>query len=92
MKKLLLLLAVLSLPLLFQFNAYQILKLKTFDAFVPKGVSSNYFAVLNITEEDVDREGGYPLPRARLAEIQNKLIAQGAIGFYELLKNCTALV
>jgi len=80
MKKLLLLLAVLSLPLLFQFNAYQILKLKTFDAFVPKGVSSNYFAVLSITEEDVDREGGYPLPRARLAEIQNKLIAQGAIG------------
>tara|TARA_R100001369_G_scaffold22841_1_gene41885 strand:+ start:346 stop:2112 length:1767 start_codon:yes stop_codon:yes gene_type:complete len=79
-KKLLLLLVVLSLPLLFQFNAYQILKLKTFDAFVPKGISSNYFAVLSITEEDLDREGGYPLPRARLAEIQNKLIAQGAIG------------
>jgi adenylate cyclase len=80
MKKLLLLLAVLSLPLLFQFDTYQILKLKTFDAFVQAGVPSNYFAVLSITEEDVDREGGYPLPRLRLAEIQTKLLEKGAIG------------
>ena len=80
MKKLLLLLITLSLPLLFQFEFYQILKLKTFDAFAPKGVSSNYFAVLNITEKDIDREGGYPLPRSRLAEIQNQLIEKGAIG------------
>jgi len=80
MKKLLFLLAILSLPLLFQFDAYQILKLKTFDAFVLDGVPSNYFVVLSITEEDVDREGGYPLPRSRLAEIQNQLIEKGAIG------------
>ena len=80
MKKLLLLLITLSLPLVFQFNFYQVLKLKTFDRFVPVGVASVYFAVLNITEKDIDREGGYPLPRSRLAEIQNKLIAQGAIG------------
>ena len=80
MKKLLLLLVVLSLPLLFQFDAYQVLKLKTFDAFVPKGVPSGHFAILNITEEDIDREGGYPLPRSRLAEIQEELLNQGAIG------------
>jgi len=76
----LLFIVLFSVPLLFQFNFYQVLKLKTFDRFVPVGVASEYFAVLNITEEDVDREGGYPLPRSRLAEIQNKLIAQGAIG------------
>ena len=80
MKKLLLLLVVLSLPLLFQFDAYQVLKLKTFDAFVPDGVPSGHFAILNITEEDIDREGGYPLPRSRLAEIQEELLNQGAIG------------
>ena len=80
MKKLILLLTVLSLPLLFQFNAYQVLKLKTFDAFVPDGVPSGHFAILNITEEDIDREGGYPLPRSRLAEIQEELLNQGAIG------------
>jgi adenylate cyclase len=80
MKKLLLLLAILSLPLLFQWEGHQVLKLKTFDNLVLPGASSGYFSVLNITEEDIDREGGYPLPRARLAEIQNRLIAQGAIG------------
>jgi len=67
MKKLLLLLAILSLPLLFQWEGHQVLKLKTFDNLVLPGASSGYFSVLNITEEDIDREGGYPLPRARLA-------------------------
>ena len=35
---------------------------------------------MNITEEDVEREGGYPLPRKRLADIQIELIAKGALG------------
>ena len=38
------------------------------------------FVILNITEEDIENEGGYPLPRRRLAEIQVELINRGAIG------------
>ena len=74
------LVAVLSLPLLFQSTATEILKLKTFDYFVTEYEQSNYFAVLNITEKDIEREGGWPLPRARLAEIQDDLMQKGALG------------
>jgi len=74
------LVAVLSLPLLFQSTATEILKLRTFDYFVAEHEQSNYFAVLNITEEDIEREGGWPLPRARLAEIQDNLMQKGALG------------
>ena len=74
------LVAVLALPLIFQSTPTEILKLKTFDYFVAEHEQSNYFSVLNITEEDIQREGGWPLPRARLAEIQNELISRGALG------------
>ena len=74
------LVAVLSLPLIFQSTLTEILKLRTFDYFVSEHEQSNYFAVLNITEEDIEREGGWPLPRERLAEIQNELISRGALG------------
>jgi len=47
--------------------AYEILKLKTFDSFVKDQEPSGYFTVLNITEDDITNEGGYPLPRQRLA-------------------------
>lgn len=59
---------------------YQILKLKTFDAFIKEQKPSGYFTVLNITEDDITREGGYPLSRQRLAEIQIELLERGAIG------------
>ena len=71
---------VLSLPFITQWSALEIIKLKTFDAFVPEKQQSNYFTILNITEEDIEREGGWPLPRARLAEIQTELMARGAFG------------
>ena len=74
------LVAVLALPLVFQSTPTEILKLRTFDYFVSEHEQSNYFSVLNITEEDIGREGGWPLPRARLAEIQKELIARGALG------------
>jgi CHASE2 domain-containing sensor protein len=74
------LVAVLSLPLLFQSTLTEILKLRTFDYFVAEHEQSNYFAVLNITEKDIEREGGWPLPRARLAEIQDNLMQKGALG------------
>ena len=70
----------LSIPLLFDWTAPQILRLKTFDALIPEQKPSGYFTVLNITEDDITREGGYPLPRQRLAEIQAQIINRGAIG------------
>ena len=81
MKKLIIpVLVLLSLPLIFQSTPTEILKLKTFDTFVKKYEPSGNFVILNITEEDVENEGGYPLPRRRLAEIQVELINSGAIG------------
>ena len=70
----------LVVPLLFSWNALEIIKLKTFDALIPEKEPSGYFTVLNITENDIEREGGYPLPRQRLAEIQVDLLNKGAIG------------
>ena len=56
------LLVLLGMPLVFENAPRETLKLKTFDAFVSKKEPSNYFAILNITEEDIAKEGGYPLP------------------------------
>ena len=71
---------VLSLPLIFQSTPTEIIKLRTFDALVKDYEPSGNFVILNITEQDVANEGGYPLPRRRLAEIQVELINKGAIG------------
>ena len=81
MKRLLLpVLIMLSLPLLFQSTPTEILKLKTFDALIQTPEESGNFTILNITEEDVEREGGWPLPRQRLAEIQLQILGKGAVG------------
>jgi len=81
MNKILLpLLIILSLPLLFQSTPTEILKLKVYDTFIKTPEPSGNFVILNITEEDVERKGGWPLPRQRLAEIQIDLLNKGAIG------------
>ena len=81
MKRLLLpILIILLAPVIYQSSPLQILKLKVFDNFVITPEPSGNFVILNITEEDVEREGGWPLPRERLAEIQLDLINNGAIG------------
>jgi len=81
MKRLLLpLLIILSLPVLFQSTPTEIIKLKVYDTFIKTPEPSGNFAILNITEEDVEKEGGYPLPRQRLAEIQINLLNKGAVG------------
>ncbi len=81
MKKVLLVLViVLFVPFITQINILQILKLKTFDALVPEQQPSDYFTILNITEEDIANEGGYPLSRQTLAQIQINLLRKGAIG------------
>jgi len=81
MKRLLLpILIILILPLVFQSTPTEILKLKIFDALVTQQEPSGNFVVLNITEEDVAKEGGWPFPRQTLAQIQIDLINAGAIG------------
>jgi adenylate cyclase len=81
MKKLILpILILLSSPLLFESTPTEIIKLKTFDVLIKTPEPSGNFVILNITEEDIEREGGYPLPRERLAEIQIELLNRGAIG------------
>jgi adenylate cyclase len=81
MKKLIfIILIILILPLVYQSTPTEILKLKVFDSLIKTPQESGNFVILNITEEDVEREGGYPLPRQRLAEIQIDLLNKGAIG------------
>ena len=65
---------------MFQSTPTEILKLKTFDAFVKQQPESGNFVILNITEEDVANMGGWPFPRKTLAQIQIDLINEGAIG------------
>ena len=72
--------ALLAIPLALQWTPLEILKLKTFDSLIKEQEPSGYFTILNITEEDVRAEGGYPFPRQRLAEIQQELVDKGAIG------------
>ena len=78
--QLLAIVVLLGIPLVQQWTPLQILKLRTFDTFVKEQEPSGYFSILNITEEDVEAEGGYPFPRKRLAEIQKDLISKGALG------------
>ena len=74
------LLLFLSLPLVYQSTPTEILKLKTFDAFVPDKQPSGYFTILNIDEDAIRNEGGYPLSRQTLAQIHINLLRQGALG------------
>jgi adenylate cyclase len=81
MKKIILpIIILLSLPLIFQTTPTEILKLKTFDYLIKTPEPSGNFTILNITEEDIEREGGYPLPRERLADIQLEILGKGALG------------
>jgi adenylate cyclase len=75
-----LLLTILAAPLVFQSPPTEILKLKVFDYLVPEQQPSGYFTILNIDENFIDQEGGYPLPRQRLAKINNEILNNGALG------------
>ena len=75
-----LLLFLLTLPLVFNAPPLEILRLKTFDAIVETPEPTGYFTILNIDEEFIDQQGGYPLPRQTLADIHLKLLQQGALG------------
>tara|TARA_Y100001973_G_scaffold28130_1_gene42421 strand:+ start:2494 stop:4236 length:1743 start_codon:yes stop_codon:yes gene_type:complete len=71
---------LLSLPLIFQSQPTEILKLKFFDAFVAQKETSNFFTILNLDEQFIADEGGWPLPRQRLAEIHVDILNAGALG------------
>ena len=71
---------LLCLPLLFNVQALEVLKLKVFDAFVQTPDPTGFFVTLDITETDVSNAGGWPFPRQDLARIHNDLIKAGAMG------------
>jgi len=71
---------ILALPLLFQLYPLQILKLQTFDTFVKKHEPSGNFVILNITQEDIQKSGGWPFPRQELAKIHMDILNAGAMG------------
>ena len=75
----LVLLVTLALPLAYQSTPTEILKLKTFDTFVPEKEPSGYFTILNITDKDLEKYG-YPIRREILAQINIALLQRGAIG------------
>ena len=76
MKWAVLLLSLLTLPLIFNVTPLEVMRLKTFDAFIETPEPSDNFVILNITEEDVQERGGYPFPRQDLAQIQIDLITK----------------
>jgi len=80
MKWALTLLGILTLPLLFNSEPLEVLRLKTFDALVETPNATGHFTVLNITEQDLDNLGGYPLPRQDLARIHKDIMDAGAYG------------
>ena len=69
-----------TIPLVFNWTALEVLRLKTFDVLIPEQTPSGHFVILDITEEDIEREGGWPFPRHTLASIQDNLIDRGALG------------
>ena len=71
---------ILCVPLLFNLQALEILKLKVFDALVQTPDPTGFFVTLDITETDVSNAGGWPFPRQDLARIHNDLIKAGAMG------------
>tara|TARA_R110000803_G_scaffold94007_2_gene161459 strand:- start:3883 stop:5664 length:1782 start_codon:yes stop_codon:yes gene_type:complete len=79
-KYIILILAILIVPIIMQSTPTEVLKLRTFDALINIPPASGNFTILNITEEDVENEGGYPFPRDRLAEIHKNILEKGALG------------
>ena len=74
------LLSLLTIPLLYNALPLEVLRLKTFDALVTTSEPTGYFTILNIDEQFLDEQGGYPLPRETLAKIHNDIINKGALG------------
>ena len=74
------LLSILTLPLLFNLAPLEVMRLKTFDALVTVPNATGHFTILNIDEEYLNEQGGYPLPRQTLAKIHKDIMEAGAYG------------
>ena len=64
--------------LVYQPTLVEVIKLRTFDALVKTEEPTGNIVLLNLTEEDIHNEGGWPFPRERLAEIHVDLLNAGA--------------
>jgi len=80
MKKIIigLVVALLFVALVYQPTLVEVIKLRTFDALVKTEEPTGNIVLLNLTEEDIHNEGGWPFPRERLAEIHVDLLNAGA--------------
>ena len=80
MKKIIigLVVALLFAALVYQPTLVEVIKLRTFDALVETEQPTGNIVLLNLTEEDIHNEGGWPFPRERLAEIHVDLLNAGA--------------
>jgi len=80
MKKIIigLVVALLFAALVYQPTLVEVIKLRTFDALVKTEEPTGNIVLLNLTEEDIHNEGGWPFPRERLAEIHVDLLNAGA--------------
>ena len=70
--------AFLFTALIYQPTLVEIIKLRTFDALVQTAEPTGATVLLNLTESDIQNEGGWPFPRERLAEIHVDLLNAGA--------------
>ena len=70
--------AILFSALLYQPSLVEIIKLRAFDALVKTEAPTGNVVLLNLTEEDIRNEGGWPFPRDRLAQIHIDLLNAGA--------------
>lgn len=66
------------MALVYQPTLVEVIKLRTFDALVETEQPTGNIVLLNLTEEDIHNEGGWPFPRERLAEIHVDLLNAGA--------------
>ena len=70
--------AFLFLFLIYTPPIVEVIKLRVFDALVKTEAPTGNIVLLNLTEDDIRNEGGWPFPRERLAQIHIDLLNAGA--------------
>lgn len=73
-----LLATLLFVALIYPPTIVEVVKLRTFDYFVNTEEPTGNIVLLNLTEDDIHNEGGWPFPRERLAQIHIDLLNAGA--------------
>jgi len=73
-----LLMAALATPLIYQVSIVEIIKLRTFDAFIEPKEQTGNIVLLNITEEDLEKQGQWPWSREELGILHVELLNKGA--------------